>query len=166
MIRWYAVYTKPQGETRSAQELLQQDFDAFLPLCRRLRRHARRAESVLRPLFPRYLFVALDLESQRWRSINGTRGVVQLVRQGDRPAPVPQGVVEGLRARADATGAVPLDALSALERGCNLLVTGGPFAGHIGRYEAMTDDARVILLLDLLGRSVEVAVPILQIDAA
>lgn len=166
MIRWYAAYTQPQAESRAAQELRQQGFDSFLPLYRRLRRHARRTETVLRPLFPRYLFVALDLETQPWRSVNGTRGVVQLVRQGDRPAALPGGVIEGLCTRVDASGAVPLDSLVAFERGMKLLVTDGPFAGQVGRYEAMTDDDRVILLLDLLGRNVEVTVPILQVDAA
>src|SRR5690606_4437557 len=117
MIRWYAAYTQPQAETRAARELRQQGFDAFLPLCRRLRRHARRTETVLRPLFPRYLFLAMDVERQRWRSVNGTRGVAQLVRQGDRPAPIPSGIIEALRARADASGAVPLDSLALFERG-------------------------------------------------
>lgn len=166
MTRWHVAYTQPLAETRAAQELRQQGFDAFLPLCRRLRRHARRTESVLRPMFPRYLFVAIDLQSQPWRSVNGTRGVVHLVRQGDRPAAVPAGVVESLRARADASGAVPLAALAAFEPGQRLVVADGPFAGHVGRYEAMTEGDRVILLLDLLGRSVPVAVPVLQVDAA
>jgi transcriptional antiterminator RfaH len=166
MIRWYAAYTQPQTEARAAQQLRNQDFDVFLPLCRRLRRHARRTETVLRPLFPRYLFVALDPERQRWRSVNGTRGIVHLVGQGDRPTAVPAGIVEALRARADLAGAVPLDALAAFERGQKLLVTDGPFAGHTGRFDSLTDGQRVVLLLDLLGRSVEVAVPLLHVDAA
>ena len=166
MIRWYVAYTQAQAEARAARELRQQDFDVFLPLCRRLRRHARRSETVLRPLFPRYLFLAIDLEAQGWRVINGTRGVGQLVRHGERPAPVPIGVIESLRARADRYGTVPLEALATFEPGCALRVTAGPFAGHIGRYEAMTADERVILLLDMLGRSVEIALPLLAVDAA
>lgn len=166
MIRWYAAYTQPQTEARAAQQLRNQEFSVFVPLCRRLRRHARRTEAVLRPLFPRYLFVAVDPDRQRWRSINGTRGIVHLVCQGDRPAAVPTGVVEALQARADSVGAVPLDALAAFERGRPLLVTAGPFAGHTGRYESLTPDQRVVLLLSLLGRSIEVAVPLLDVDAA
>jgi transcriptional antiterminator RfaH len=166
MMRWYAAYTQPQAEAHAAAELRRQRFETFLPLCRRLRRHARRSETVLRPLFPRYLFVAMDIDAQRWRAVGGTRGIAHLVRQGDRPAAVPAGVIEGLRARADQSGAVPLDSLAMFERGRPLLVTAGPFAGHTGRYEAMRSDERVILLLELLGRSVEVAVPLLDVDAA
>lgn len=166
MTRWYAAYTQPQTEARAAQQLRNQGFAVFLPLCRRLRRHARRSETVLRPLFPRYLFVALDAEHQRWRSVNGTRGIVHLVCQGDRPAAVPAGVVEALQARADGTGAVPLDVLAVFERGQRLEITEGPFAGLVGRYDSLTADQRVILLLELLGRSVEVAVPLMHVDAA
>lgn len=166
MIRWYAAYTRPQAETRAGRELRQQGFEAFLPLERRLRRHARRTDTVLRPLFPRYLFVALDIERQRWRAVDGTRGIVHLVRRGELPAPVPVGVVEDLRARADAEGTVPVETLALFAPGQKLQVVAGPFAGHTGRYESLTADQRVVLLLELLGRPVEVVVPSLHVDAA
>lgn len=166
MTRWYVAYTQPQAEAKAAQHLRNQGFPVFLPFHRRLRRHARRTEAVLRPLFPRYLFVALDLERQRWRSVGGTRGVIHLVCQGERPAPVPAGVVEALQARADPSGAIPLDALAVLEPGRPLRITAGVFAGHTGRYESMTEDERVVLLLDLLGRRLEIAVPAMCVQAA
>ena len=54
------------------------------------------------PIFPRYLFVVLDLDRDRWRSVNGTFGVARLVMMaGDRPQPAPHGVVEALVALAD-----------------------------------------------------------------
>jgi transcriptional antiterminator RfaH len=166
MMRWHAAYTQVQAEARAAQELSNQGFEVFLPLYRRLRRHARKVQAVLRPLFPRYVFVAVDLERQRWRSVNGTRGVVHLVCQGDRPATVPPGIVEGLREHADPDGAVPLDALTLLEPGRPLQVTAGPFAGHVGRFATLTSDQRVVLLLDLLGRPIEVAVSLHHVDPA
>lgn len=165
-MRWYVAYTRAQAEARAAQQLRNQALEVFLPLCRRLRRHARRTEIVLRPLFPRYLFVGFDIDRYPWRSIDGTRGVVHLVRQGESPAAVPDGIVEELRARADASGAVPLDSLKLFERGRKVLVTAGPFAGHVARYESLTGDQRVVLLLDLLGRSVPLTVPLLDVEAA
>lgn len=166
MIRWYVAYTQPQAETKAAQHLRNQGYPVFMPFCRRQRRHARRMETVLRPLFPRYLFVALDLERQRWRSVGGTRGVMHLVCQGERPAPVPAGVVEALQARADSSGVMPLDALAVLEPGRPLRITAGAFAGHTGRYDSLTEDERIVLLLDLLGRELEVAVPLTSVQAA
>jgi transcription antitermination factor NusG len=42
-------------------------------------RHARRAEKVPAPLFPSYLFAAVDMASQRWLAIDSTIGVKRLV---------------------------------------------------------------------------------------
>jgi len=166
MKRWYVAYTQPQAELRAAGHLERQGFDAYLPLCRRIRRHARREETVLRPLFPRYVFVALDLKADRWRSVNGTVGVSRLVCQGERPAPLPDGVVEGLRDGEIDEGVVPLSQLVLFDPGAQLRVLDGAFAGQTGIYQAMTEAERVVLLFDLIGSQVRVAVPIHAVEAA
>ena len=38
-------------------------------------------------------------------------------------------------------------------------VTSGPLAEQVGWFEGVSDDERVILLLDLLGRKIQVRVP-------
>ena len=67
MKQWYVVHCRVGSERRAEANLLRQEYDAWLPLYRTIRRHARKMESVLRPLFPRYIFVCIDLESQQWR---------------------------------------------------------------------------------------------------
>ncbi len=166
MKHWYVAYTQPQAELRAAGNLRRQGFDAYLPLCRRIRRHARREESVLRPLFPRYVFVALDLDVDRWRSVNGTVGVSRLVCHGERPAALPDGVVEGLRDGEIDEGVVPLSQLVLFDPGARLRVLDGAFAGQIGIYQAVTEAERVVLLFDLIGSQVRVAVPIHAVEAA
>lgn len=166
MKRWYVAYTQPQAERGATRHLKRQGFDAYLPLCRRIRRHARREESVLRPLFPRYVFVALDLQADRWRSVNGTVGVSRLVCQGERPAALPGGVVESLRDGEIDDGVVPLSQLMLFDPGARLRVLDGAFAGQTGIYQAMTAAERVVLLFDLIGRQVRVAVPIHAVEAA
>ena len=52
--------------------------------------------TVRAPLFPRYLFVILDLERDRWLSVRSTVGVSRLFTQDGRPVPVPVGIVESL----------------------------------------------------------------------
>src|SRR3954466_10002823 len=87
--RWYAVYCQPHRERSAAQNLLKQGFDTFLPLRRKIHRHAGKIEAVSAPLFPGYLFVRLDIALHRWRCVNGTYGVIRLVMQGERPSPMP-----------------------------------------------------------------------------
>jgi transcriptional antiterminator RfaH len=52
---WYVVHTQVQGEDRADLNLRRQGFVTYLPRYLRARRHARRTETVARPLFPRYL---------------------------------------------------------------------------------------------------------------
>jgi transcription antitermination factor NusG len=51
------------------------DSMVFLPLREKTWRHAHRIEVRRVPFFPGYLFVALDLDHDQWRSVNGTIGV-------------------------------------------------------------------------------------------
>ena len=76
MNRWYVVNTQSHQEARADENLRRQGFYSWLPRFRRPRKHARRTDYVSAPLFPGYLFVRLDPEAERWRSINGTFGVV------------------------------------------------------------------------------------------
>jgi transcriptional antiterminator RfaH len=79
---WYVVQTRPHAEVRAAQHLQRQGFATYLPRHLKRRRHARRTEIVAAPLFPRYLFVLVDMATQRWRSIHSTIGVSRLVCNG------------------------------------------------------------------------------------
>src|SRR2546430_6869407 len=106
--RWYVVQTQPHAEAKAASHLSRQGFAVYLPRYLKRRRHARRIETVAAPLFPRYLFVTVDMMCQRWRSIHSTIGVSRLVCNGDDPVPVTDDVIETLRAREDEQGFVTL----------------------------------------------------------
>src|ERR1700739_3482109 len=60
--RWYVAHTQPQREAIALTHLREQGFRGFLP--RRLKnvRHARKVQTVLAPLFTRYVFVILNLD--------------------------------------------------------------------------------------------------------
>ncbi len=160
MLRWYAVQTRPQAEKKALWHLTRQGFTTYLPVYRRARRHARRTDIVQAPLFPRYLFVAMDVARARWRAINSTIGVVRLIGSGDSAAPVPDSVVEEIQAREDETGCVRLAAEAPFEKGETVRITQGPLAAATGLFQCATDQERVVLLLELLGRQFEVRVPL------
>jgi Transcription termination factor nusG len=92
--RWFAVHTQPMRERTAQDHLEAQVYRTFLPTRLKTVSHARKLRTIVAPFFPRYLFVVIDLKRQRWRSVNGTVGVASVVMQGDRPQPVPHGVVE------------------------------------------------------------------------
>ena len=85
---WYVVHTHPRAEAKALLNLDRQGFTCYLPRYLKRRRHARRVETVAAALFPRYLFVDLDLATQQWWPIRSTFGVADLVFNGGQPAPV------------------------------------------------------------------------------
>jgi transcriptional antiterminator RfaH len=164
--RWYVVQTRPQAETKAAAHLGRQGFEIYLPRYLKRRRHARRVDMVAAPLFPRYMFVAIDVAVQRWRSIHSTVGVARLVCNGELPAEVPESVISGLRLGEDERGFVRLEKRPAFRLGDKIRVLDGVFAACLGLFEGMTDGERIAILLDMLGRKVRVVLDADAIEAA
>jgi transcriptional antiterminator RfaH len=164
--RWYVVQTHPRGEQKAAAHLCRQNFEVYLPQYIKKRRHARRFDTVAAPLFPRYLFVAVDMAAQRWRSIQSTIGVVRLVCNGEAPAPVAATVLAALKEREDERGFIRLEPRPRPRPGDPIRVLDGAFADHLGLYEGMTDSERVTILLELLGRKVRVMLDAAYVIAA
>lgn len=164
--RWYVVQSQPHAEAKAVAHLNRQGFGTYLPRYLKRRRHARRVETVSASLFPRYLFVAVDVTAQRWRSIFSTAGVSRLVCNGDFPTPVPDGIIEALKAREDEGGFIRLDQRPKFRPGDTIRVLGGAFADCLGLYEGMKDGDRVSILLDLLGRKVRATVDADSVAAA
>src|SRR6185503_6732631 len=99
----------PHAELKACANLSRQGYGVYLPRYLKSRRHARRVETVAAPLFPRYLFVAIDMAVQRWRSVQSTIGVSRLVCHGDNPAEVPRSIINDLKQGQDDRGFVVLE---------------------------------------------------------
>lgn len=164
--RWYVVQTQVNGEAKAAQNLIRQGFEIYLPRYLKRRRHARKIDFTAKPLFPRYMFVAIDMATQRWRSIQSTFGVSHLISNGDDPATVPAGVVRALKAREDAKGFIQMDAKPAFAPGDKVRVLAGAFMDSAGLFNGLADHDRVSILLDMLGRKVRVLLDADMVAAA
>ncbi len=150
---WCAVNTLPHQERRAELNLRRQDVSVFLPRLWRTRRHARKVDQVLEPLFPGYLFVHLNVAVSPWRMIDNTYGVRALVKLGDRPAYVPEDFIEGLRADADADGALRFPEPE-INPGDKVRLIRGAFRGCVATVVRLTRHERVELLLSMLGGEV------------
>lgn len=154
---WYVVATKPNGECTALANLVKQGFAPYLPQIRTVRRHARRVEQVRRPLFPGYIFVSLDPQTARWRSINGTFGVRHILTNNGVPQAITGGFVEALMAREEG-GVIDLQE-PAFAAGDVVQVLDGPFAEQVGQIVSADQAGRVRLLLNLMGGDVASTLP-------
>jgi transcriptional antiterminator RfaH len=152
--RWFLAHSQPKSEHKAVLHLAAQGFTTYLPQIQKTIRHARQLRTVRAPLFPRYLFVMLDLERDRWLSVRSTVGVSRLFTSQDgRPVPVPVGIVEALIERSDAD-LLRLD--NDLVKGQQVRILSGAFADFVGTLERLDGAGRVQVLLAMMGTTVPV----------
>ena len=154
MRRWYVAMTHTKSEEVAHANLARQGFQAYLPRYLKLRRHARQTTEVKAPLFPGYLFVAIDMDAEQWRPIRSTIGVRDLISFGELPAAMPDGIVEEIRERENQAGVVPVAEPVPFKKGDAVKVLSGPMRDAVGWFERVADKDRIIILLEMLGRQV------------
>jgi transcriptional antiterminator RfaH len=158
MSTWFVVHTKPRQESVAQVQLERQGYPVYLPRLSLPKLRRSRWSDAIEPLFPRYLFVGLELGEQALAPIRSTRGVSSVLKFGDRYAEVPPTLIEALRSRADEAGLHVL-ADSGMRRGDRLHIIAGPFEGFEAVFESESGAERAKVLLDVLGRSTTVTLP-------
>lgn len=163
-IRWYAAATKVAREEYAQHHLIRQRFETFLPRTLITRRVGGKLVDKPAAFFPGYLFVCLDVEKSGWRAINSTRGVRSLVMAGERPAALPDGFVEALRASADGHGNI--DVKFELKVGDTVRITAGPLAELIGTLTRMESRQRASVMVSMLSGRVPVTIETMKLAPA
>lgn len=155
---WLTVHTHARREEEAAEQLARQGFTVFLPRLRQRRRRSGRLQWITGPLFPRYLFVNVDLGAQDLAVIRSTRGAMNLVRFGANLVPVPDAVISFLEAGQDMADRAATAPDDPYKPGDRVEILEGPFASFEGVFQMQRDADRVELLLELLGRVTPVVV--------
>lgn len=164
-VRWYLINTQATREMLAAQHLARQGYRPFVPATWRSIRHARKIRTERCAYFPGYLFVPLKVACERWRPIDGTIGVIQLIKAGGRPLAAPHGLVESLAARMNADGTLDL-AGPDISVGQSVRLIRGPFAEQLAVIDCLSSDERVRVLLRMMGQSIPVDVVRADLAAA
>ena len=153
-VQWYVVRTKVRREEYAQWQLSRRGVQTFLPrICEPSRVGIH---SVVAPLFPGYLLVQIDLETQYF-DVAWAPGVNKFVAFGAAPCPLDASVVEYLRARAGADGVIP--AFPVFREGDRVRVKYGPLTGLEGFIESPSSRGRVRILMELLRRQTRVELP-------
>lgn len=160
---WCVVYTQPQKEDVALQNLAQQGFEVYYPRFKKVRSHARKVDVVLQPLFPRYIFIRIDTDIHAWRSVNGTRGVAYILSQDNVPKSIPNAVIEALKNNENEEGLVPVESLGLFSKGDLVEITQGAFKGQKAYFENFSGKNRAMLLMEFLGRPMNVPVSVNEI---
>lgn len=137
--------------------LERQGFECYRPVCERESVRQGKRKVAREALFPGYLFIRLDRIHDNWLPISSTRGVLQIVRFTEFPLPVPDQIIDEIRARIDAH---PEPYFRAGDR---VVITSGSFAGIEAIFLAGDGEERVVLLLSILRREHQVNFPVASV---
>jgi transcriptional antiterminator RfaH len=108
-------------------------------------------------MFPGYVF-AKFVYSAQYRSVESSHGVRGIVRFGKRLATLPENTLLALQSRAGAEEIVTID--SSLKIGQPVHIVEGPFQGlEVVVTQVLPAKERIRVLLEFLGRSLEMEVP-------
>ena len=157
--KWFLVYTKAQEEQRAQKNLENQGFEIFLPMIA-LAKVNKSKTITLKAMFPRYLFVKINAELDKWSCIKSTRGVSHLVVFGQRLAEIPNQVIVYLRSKADENDIVKLKITrQEFQKGEKLVVKTGVFKGKEATFLSKKSKERVRILLRFVNHLITAEIP-------
>ncbi|MDT0681267.1 transcription termination/antitermination NusG family protein [Roseicyclus sp. F158] len=154
--QWHLALCKPNQHKAAQHSLERIGCDVFIPRHRAERRWRGKVIAQERPIFAGYIFFAMDPAHPSWPKVKSARGVSRVVTSASgAPAIVPPQVVAGLMARCDPEGLLQPE-IAEFGAGDTIRIVSGPFADFVTSVESIDSDARLHVLLDLLGRPTRV----------
>ena len=157
--KWLLVYTKAQEEQKAKRNLQNQGFEIFLPLVAFARSNQPKSIT-LKAMFPRYLFVKINTELDKWSRIKSTRGVSHLVIFGQRAAEIPNQVIVYLKSRADENDIFrQIITRQEFQSGDKLVIEKGVFKNKEATFLAKKSKERVRILLKFVNHLITADIP-------
>lgn len=158
-LAWYVLRSKPNKEDFFFDQLLARRLEVFHPRIpvRTVNPRARK----IRPYFPGYLFVRVDLDEMNASILHWMPGSAGLVCFDAIPASVPESLINAIRRRVEEITAAGGEQLDGLEPGDRVRIQGGPFSGYEAIFDAgISGNERVRVLIQFLrGRQLPVELP-------
>ena len=147
---WYVLHSKPRKEHFLAEQLRLREIDLFYPQhpVKTVNPRARK----VRPYFPGYVFVRIDLDRQGTSLLDWMPGATGLVAFGGEPARVSDALIQAIRKQVMAIHTNNGESQEGLKTGDRIMVHSGPFSGYEAIFDArLSGNERVRVLLSFLS---------------
>jgi len=162
---WYVVYVKSRHEFIAYDDLQRRGIVAFLPLVMKCSQWKDRKKRVEFPLFPGYVFVQLPPQGGTQLTVLQARGVVAFIAFGrGAPAPVEPEEIKSLRLMIES--GKEIDLYPDMKTGTRVRIKNGPLQNAEGIVCKREHEYTFHVNIELLGRSVAVAISAQDLEAA
>lgn len=156
---WYAMRSKPNKEHFLYEQLAAREIETYLP---EMKSHAVNPRArKMRPYFPGYLFVRMNLEAEKNNTLQWVPGGLGLVTFGEETPMVPDNLISAIRRHLEEIERSGGELFTDLKPGDRLQIHDGPFQGYEALFDLRikgTDRVRVLLKL-LQGQLIKVEIP-------
>jgi transcription antitermination factor NusG len=156
---WFAVWVFAHAEFVVEEALIGYGIETFLPTWAETTQWSDRKKTIIRPLFPGYLFVrcadSADGRREPRREILRVAGVIEVLPTNLNPQPVDGEQIENIRrALASRQPTAPCPYVP----GDEIVIDRGPLTGVKGIVQRTKQGTRVIVRVEMLHRAISVEV--------
>jgi transcription antitermination factor NusG len=157
---WFAVYVMARHEKRVARHFEVRDIEYFLPLYTTQRRWKNGSKVTLQlPLFPSYIFVRISWDVRK--KVFETPSVLSIVARGN--SSIPDSYIEFIRDQLHLQKVEPYPCPPV---GNRVRIKEGALAGVEGILVRRKNEARIVLTVEAIMRSVAVEVNLDEVEMA
>jgi transcription antitermination factor NusG len=153
---WYALRTRSRHEKLVRDQLDKRGIEPLLPTVKRLSQWKDRKKEIEIPLFAGYCFVRFAQHEKT--PVQKIVGVVEIVGAGNRPEPIPEEEIDGLRRLM--MSVLPYDPHPYLHEGMKVEVVRGPLQGVQGILLRKEKRHRLVMGIRLIQQAAAVEVDI------
>jgi transcription antitermination factor NusG len=149
----WLVATYKINEVRKVESnLLNQEFDFYLPKITTKKINSKSKEEVL---FPGYIFVNSNLEN--YSALKYTIGIKNIIKFGDNISCISYEEIEAMQMAEEASKIDPV--VSQIKIGQNVMIAKGSLTGNIAKVCSLPSKERVGILLSFLGSMRRISIP-------
>ncbi len=163
-IAWYAIRSKPNKEEFFWNQLMAHRIETFYPCLKGLTVNPRARR--LKPYFPGYLFVHVDLDLVNSSFLHWMPGSAGLVSFDFIPASVPDSLISVIHNKVESINSLHCLPAHGMQPGDQVHILAGPFAGQDAIFDqCRTGSDRVRILIQFLRqRQIPVELPLSQVE--
>ena len=156
---WYAIYTKPRFEKKVLERLLDEGYEAYVPIIEEIRIWSDRKKKVKVPLIKSYAFVHTDKNSLF--DVLKIEGTLRILRHLGKPAVIRDFEIENLKLICDAGANVQhIASIENIEIGDAVEVVAGTLMGLKGKYVKDQGKKKVFIEIESLSNRMLLEVPV------
>ncbi len=149
-LAWYAINSHPNKENLLWKQLEQRGYECYYPRIKVNPVNPRSRK--IRPYFPGYLFIRVDIEAVGLSTFQWMPYAKSLVSFGGDPPQVPEPFIRALQAKLDTIQKKGGEFFIDIQAGDQVSIKAGPFEGYQAIFDTRLDGSeRVRILLKMLS---------------